>query len=224
MTKLLYEAFWDTHYYRLGSNLNNFISVTEVTQCLRLSYYFRVIPKESPSMLFLLAGSAFHEHITKVAAERYGFEREKTACTLIDMPNGDSFKFCGKADLFDPSTRTLIEIKFVNKLPKEPYDEHIMQTCIYKYLFNASKVFIVYFARKDKGGRPEIRVFEVYACESDYKKAVERAKTLYWALQNKILPKAEKGVYCQYCPYRYQCMKNYNPFQKESSPKEDRKT
>jgi len=218
VNQLLYDAFWRTHYYHSSTNaVNNIISVTEVTQCLRLSYYFRKMPKVVPNMLFVLAGASFHYLITK-EAKRYGMEREKSKCLVVVLSNENNEKeevrICGRTDLIDPSTSTLFEFKFVNKVPeKDIYPEHKQQVCFYKHLFKVDHVYIVYFARKDKGGIPEIKAFQVDSCsENEYKDMIRRAVFLYKCLKNNILPKPEKWYqFCWMCPYWIECKNNKKP-------------
>jgi len=200
--KLLYDAYFYNHKPKDETS----IAVTELGQCLRLSYYLRKKPRISASFLSMLLGTSLHEIITRVAEEQHLMKREQLKC--IELQN--NIKICGRADLIDPNTNTIFEFKFVNKLPEEVYEKHKIQVCLYKEMFNARKVFVIYYAHKRLGGSAEVKIFEIDNCEPLVEKALERARQLHYYLTKGVLPKAERGIECRFCPYWYECKNNIN--------------
>jgi CRISPR-associated exonuclease Cas4 len=177
------------------------ITVTEVASpCLRKAYYQRVRAATPTPVEFLkIVGNDVHLKLQDVLREE-GYQVEVGVSVKI----GD-FKLVGRVDALkdDGENPHLIEFKTVQEIPREPYENHILQIQVYLLMTGLEKGYLVYLARKD--GR--VKVFKVAKDKKALKKVVERAYLLYRALKEKAPPPPEKGPWCNACPFTLTCSK-----------------
>lgn len=201
---VLCRAFERSRYPRENPNV---ISVTEVTQCLRYSYFMRRKPICAPQVVPLLLGIEGHRIIAEYLQEE-GFITERLVCG-----ERDGIRLCGRVDAYHPDRNIVVEVKFVESPPKEPYEDHEFQTQIYMAMLEAKMGYIVYYSRDPLN---RTRVFHVFPSDRVLDEAFERAKILRDALLNDKPPPAEKGRWCRWCQYRYEC---YQLNRKGSKPR-----
>ncbi len=173
------------------------LHVSEVTGCLRKAWFERRYARVEahPRNIIYALGNGIHEALQKHLVKR-GWQAE-VEC-MLDL--GD-FKLTGHADLFDPETGTLLELKTCSKLPEEPYRGHVMQANTYTYMLHASATYIVYI---EKRGR--VRVFRVNWSPSLWQELLKRARRLRKAIIENRPPRPERGPLCEYCPYGWRCL------------------
>jgi CRISPR/Cas system-associated exonuclease Cas4 (RecB family) len=189
-----------------------YISVSELTNCLRQCYYFRMrYPINlnklyNFSYLFLMqkVGNKIHD----VVQEIYGFsEIEKTIVS-------ERFKVKGRVDGIQESF--LFEIKSLdaNKVVNTYIKEHYLQGLIYAFILNTEyeykieTITIIYVKR-------DLKTVIPFDLPVDYKLAeslLNRAPILKSALESHQIPDPFGAIkeHCQYCLFKEQC-KNDNP-------------
>jgi len=200
---LVCETYFETRFERKDPKT---ISVTEVTQCLRYSYFTRKQPRCVPQVMSLLMGVQGHRlFLSKL--QRYGFIVEKL---VIEKREG--IKLVGRCDAWHPDLDIVIELKTCSKAPDKPYDDHVFQVRIYGEMLRARKLYIVYVPRDTVEG---IQVFEVYP-KSVLDKAFERAIELSKAIELDDPPSRDSGRWCRYCPYAFECRSADGRFRKRS--------
>lgn len=171
----------------------NLIYVTELTQCLRKSWYARAmgIPPADEKIVVLLLGDDVHYLINSqfpLGEGEKSFEKEY---------NGVRVR--GRVDRIVGST--ILEFKTISRLPQEPLPHHVEQMQLYFWLSDSSKGFLVYVAKTNGG----IRVFEVERDEETIKMLLEKAVMLSDSLKKGEPPDPEKSWLCDYCEFRAQC-------------------
>ncbi len=191
---LLCSAYFETRFERGDPRT---ISVTEVTQCLRYSWFARREPKCIPQVVTLLLGVEGHKlFLSKL--QSYGFITEK-----LVAERRDGVKLVGRCDAWHPDLDVVVEFKTCRKVPPEPYDDHVFQARIYAELLRARNIFIVYVAREMPY---DVKVFSV-SPKHVLDKAFERAKILSRCLEKAEIPPRDRGRWCRYCPYSFECAK-----------------
>jgi len=192
---LICEAYFESRFERR----DDVISVTEVTQCLRYSYFARKEPRCVPQSYAMLLGIAGHRlFLSKL--ERLGFMVEK-----LVAEKRDGIKLVGRCDAWHPDLDIVLELKTCFKPPDEPYDDHVFQVRIYGALLKARKLYIVYIPRD---GINAMKVFYVHPDRKVLDEAFARAKKLIDALKTGEPPDPERGRWCRYCPYAFTCRKS----------------
>jgi len=167
------------------------IRVHEVVSCLRKSFLTRVFPRpiaaEKAVILFI------GEHVHLILGEelrRHGWRVEEP---VEAMRNGVALT--GHPDAWRDGT--VLELKTIFTLPREPLEHHLRQTRIYMALTGAGEGYLVYIGR----GRGGVRVFQVSPCGGVLDWAFGRAVTLSRCLLEMVAPPKEPGWLCRYCEY-----------------------
>jgi len=181
---------------RYGKSDPRIISVTEITQCLLYSYFHRHRNVCVPQIGSLVIGTAGHRMVMDILSEK-GLIVERFV-----YAKRDNIKLIGRVDVYDPNTNTVIEIKFLRKIPPEPYKDHVLQTAIYKEMINADRALLVYIQTDDLSN---VKIWRIKRKHNILDYAFERAKTLSESLLHSTPPKPEKGRWCRYCPYAFDC-------------------
>lgn len=210
-----------------------YISVSELTNCLRQCYYNRMRYPVNLNQLFnfsyLFLIQKVGNQIHSVIQEIYGFsEVEKTVVS-------ERFKVKGRVDGIQESF--LFEIKSIDadKLVNTYIKEHYLQGLIYAYILNTEydyeikTITIIYIKRDLKSIIP-------FDLPVDYKLAeslLNRAPILKSALETHQIPDPFGATkeHCKYCVFRSQCkedkpMEILQPFKKKknkSETKEEKK-
>ena len=177
------------------------IHVSEVVGCLRRSFYNRRIVSHDfrhigdHEVVKRAIGLIMHD---AMASQLKDLGNDSEVSVAVDL--GD-FKLVGRADaIVDDS---VVEFKFVSKLPDRPHEEHLLQVNAYMYMLKLNKGYIVYVDRNT--GR--VRVFQVSFSPRLWRKVVERAKQLHRYLVEGRIPPRERGPWCHGCEWYWFCLK-----------------
>ena len=179
----------------------NRIWVSEVSRCLRYSYFLRVNPKSftGSQLVKVFIGKVVHEFLEGLLKSSHDVVVEYR----VEYPVGE-FSVVGRADAVDLGGEgVIVEFKVVGEVPNEPYLEHVRQAKYYAVLTGVRKVLIVYISR-DGEILPYIIPFTNLSGVRD--ELIGRAKELYNSLRFGRRPKPERGTSCMYCPYRFECL------------------
>jgi len=215
---------------RLQSYERPYISVTELSSCLRQSYYVRmrypVNLNNQYKFSYLYMIQKVGNEIHNIIQELYDFtETEKTVVSEL-------YKVKGRVDGIRESF--LYEIKSIdaNKFNNHYFKEHFEQADIYSYIlnneydYNIKTVVIIYVIRNLK----HIIPFDIPVDDSLAKSLLSRAPLLKSSLTNNEAPDPIGATkeHCKYCLHRKYCEKDEckeirQPFIKIEKPKEDDK-
>jgi len=185
------------------------IHVSEVTHCLRKSYYSRkygdmkTLSHLSDTKCVILGlGVATHLTILR-ELQNYGFVIEPEVRYLIESGD-EKFYLVGRPDAVGEDT--VIELKTVSRIPDAPYEHHVLQLQAYLNMLNYSVGYLVYISKTD--GR--IQIFDMNRSESIFKIIKERAVRLWNAIKKQELPEAERDYLCRYCEFWSKCYADEN--------------
>jgi hypothetical protein len=214
---------------KLQSYERPYISVTELSSCLRQSYYIRMRYPVNLNDLYRFAylyliqkvGNEIH----KVVQDLYNFgEIEKTIVSEV-------YKVKGRLDGIKESF--LYEIKSIDadKFDNRYIQEHFEQANIYAYIlnteydYNIKTVVIIYVIRNLKNIIP----FDIPIDDSLAKSLLERAPLLKSSLNNNEVPDpvGAKMEQCKYCLHKEYCNKDeckqiFQPFAKPKKVKKQK--
>ena len=176
------------------------IHVSEVTQCLRKSYYQRRRASRTTGLeAVIIIGSMIHLALQDVL-RRYGFRPE----FRVGMKE-DGVTLIGHIDAYDPDRNIVLEFKTVNKIPKDwPWLSHEQQAVTYATMVDTDEAYIIYIDR----GTGEVEVYQVGKDQETLEKMLRRAKILSRALRENEPPEPERGPWCNYCPWKWSCFKS----------------
>ncbi len=215
---------------RLQSYERPYISVTELSSCLRQSYYVRmrypVNLNDQYRFSYLYMMQKIGNEIHNIIQELYDFtETEKTVVSEL-------YKVKGRVDGIRESF--LYEIKSIdaNKFNNRYLKEHFEQADIYSYIlnneydYNIKTVVIIYVIRNLK----HIIPFDIPVDNSLAKSLLSRAPLLKSSLSDSKTPDPIGATqeHCKYCLHKKYCEKDEcieirQPFIKIEKPKEDDK-
>jgi len=188
---------------KVDKNINE-INVTEVASpCIRQSFYKRtktIIP--SPMDFIRLTGKSAHESLLSVVEEE-GYSTEVLFSENISFKlfgENHNVKIVGRVDALKDDH--IIEFKFPEDLPSSPSYWHIMQVQLYMWIFRIPKAYIVYISRKNG----KIKMFRVYRNKRIATYALKRVIRYYSHLYKNIMPKPERGYWCNSCNFYMYCI------------------
>ncbi len=176
---------------------NDVINVSEITGCLRKSYYTRLYPlrpREAISLVIMSFGNGIHSQLQEHLTAKGWMSEVEVSWDLR------YFRLVGHADLYHPGKNIVIELKTTSRVPDKPYHSHIMQLNSYQAMLRAEKGYLIYIARDGR--------VEVYPHKYDkqlWNQTIKRAFHYYFSLQKKRTPKPEPSPLCKYCPFKWKC-------------------
>lgn len=199
---------------------SEYISTTEVVQCLRRSYFSRKYPLEIPSWsISALIGKYIHEVVESYIANKFNGYIVNCEQTFHDGI------LSGTIDILlrDPNDTSsiVIDLKTTSKLPVEPYYHHMLQVNTYLHLSDSQVGYIVYidkrFTKDNRKNLKYIKAFKVmfynpYTASwslRDYKlyqRMKERAKILKDCLDSNRIPQREWTESCNTCEHLSRCI------------------
>lgn len=208
-----------------------YISVSELTNCLRQCYYYRMRYPVNLNQLYnfpyLFLMQKVGNKIHSLVQEVYGFsETEKTVVS-------EKYKVKGRVDGIQESFLYEIKSLDANKIVNEYIKEHYLQGLIYVYILNTeyeyeiNTITIIYVKR-------DLRTIIPFDLPVDYKLAeslLNRAPILKSALETRQIPDPFGSTkdHCKYCLFKNQCKEDkpieiIQPFaRKKKKPREDKK-
>ena len=196
----IYEAFRKFLASRLRIVGDDTVHVGEVCGCPRKAYFTRKYGSKdlshiAPSKRVVLGlGLSTHLVLEKVL-EELGYTTEHQV--IIEL---DGFKLAGTPDAV--SNSHVVEIKTVNRVPDEPFPNHVMQLNAYLGLLRKSTGYIVYICRRDG----QVKVFPHSFSEVMFREVLKRAAKLYRHIREDTVPEAEPSYLCNYCEWKWKCL------------------
>mgnify|MGYP000288811317 CR=1 FL=1 len=177
------------------------IYVTQVTQCLRKSYYeikHKAVNVDYELSKHLILGKSIHLWLQELL-KKYGNELNIKYCIEKDikfMHRGYMIK--GRADIV--INDVLVELKTTHKSIHLPDRMHVLQANEYAYQLGLQKYVILYVTPNG--------LIEFKFTTDRYKHFIfiHRLETLIDALEMDELPEKETGYECKYCPFRNKCL------------------
>lgn len=191
-----------------------YISVSELTNCIRQCYYYRMRYPVNLNKLYNFPYLFFMQKvgnkIHSLVQEIYGFsEVEKTVVS-------EKYKVKGRVDGIQESFLYEIKSLDANKVVNEYIKEHYLQGLIYVYILNTEyeyeiKTITIVYVKRD------LRTVIPFDLPVDYKLAeslLNRAPILKSSLETHQTPDSFGATedHCRYCLFKNQC--------KEDKPKE----
>jgi len=175
------------------------IQVTDLTQCLRKSYFTKKENAicDNPNVQ-LIIGILLHDIVLKELEEVLDGKSEVLTVHVIPY-NGEFIKLYGMCDFL--ADNYILELKTCFKTPEKPFDNHIEQVNAYLHMFDRENGYIVYLSRNSL----DIRIFEVEKDEVLWNNTINRAVLLHEALKRDEPPEPEPSHLCEYCPYKHKC-------------------
>ena len=175
------------------------IQVTDLTQCLRKSYFIKKEQNkfDEPSVT-LIVGILLHDIILR-ELETF-LDGNKEILTVHVIPYGNEYiKLYAMCDFL--AKDYVLELKTCFKPPEKPVDRHIEQVNAYLHIFNREKGYIVYLSRNDL----KLNVFEITKNKEMWNNTISRAIRLHEALERNEAPEPEPSVLCKYCVFKHKC-------------------
>jgi len=181
-------------------NEPNTVWVTEVCGCLRRAWLRRKNAQAYVVSLDIIEGQAIHEFLRK-SLESMGFEVEKKVEIILD-----TLKIVGKADLWDPKNRHVLELKYTGNVIKKPLFQHLMQVGFYAKVLQAKDAYVAYIIKS----RPiSIKLFKVRDINKMFRTVVYRARQLLDYVKKDEPPPKDNFATCNTCEYWRECRKYY---------------
>lgn len=173
------------------------IHVSEVTTCLRKSWYTRKSPVKATDTVNIIMsiGNGVHSLLQEYLASK-GWKSE----VKVEW-NFKKFKLVGHIDLYHPEENIVIELKTTGKKPGKPYHSHVMQLNAYLRMISADKGYIIYISRDG-----HVKVFQHNFSKRLWDKTIKRAFYLWHTLNENKIPKPEPSFLCNYCPFKWRCI------------------
>lgn len=176
-------------------------SVTELTSCLRKSFFNRVFHKVSENNGPLLIGKILHEQIIPQVVPP-GTELEKEFKFEVTN-NGKTIGLTGHAD--GMYNNVIYEFKFVNDLNIPP--SYFEQVNTYTILANADKYQIIAVNKNNLN----VQTWEGVPDMDVYKQTIDKLFTLNAAIESSNPPSGPSFAQeCTWCPYRNACYQSGN--------------
>ncbi len=177
---------------------NRTIHVSEVTGCLRKSYYNRKLATRLTELqqISILFGNGIHHQLQELLRGK-GWVIEYEV-----RYNFKKFELIGHVDAYNPKNNIILEIKSTSKAPEKPYEEHVRQINAYLAMTKSKKGYIIYIT---KNGR--VKVFPITFDKKLWDNTIKRAFYLFYSLRDNKPPKPEPSILCKYCPWKWRCYK-----------------
>ena len=214
---------------KLQSYERPYISVTELSSCLRQSYYVRmrypVNLSDQYRFAYLYLIQKVGNEIHNVIQDLYNFgETEKTIVSEVYKVKG---RLDGIKDSFLYEIKSIDADKFNNRYIPEHFEQannyaYILNT---EYDYNIKTVVIIYVIRNLKNIIP----FDIPIDDSLAKSLLERAPLLRSSLNDNEVPDpiGSKMEHCKYCLHKEYCKKDeckkvFQPFAKPKKVKKQK--
>lgn len=195
---IVYEWFYGIIERQRRIYREKYIHVSELTQCLRRSYYnrTRVEQRVDVKNIILTIGNGIHRVLQEYLRETKGWSIE------VELKiNLGGFWLVGHADIITDDNE-ILELKTVSKIPGQPYINHLMQLNAYLYMGKAKIGYLIYID-KNKGN---VKVFKHYRDNKLWNELKKRAHSYWTSLRNNKPPAPEFSPLCQYCQWKWLCL------------------
>gem|GEM_PF-804019 len=183
----------------------NVIWVTEVSRCIRQSFYSRIYLRslDFSAAYTILRGRLLHEVVLKNMPLGVTEVEGGTRGIIVEDDVG-KVEIRGRADMV--VGEYIVDLKTGERAPDKPPEEYRDQVQLYMELYGKSKGLIVYITREG------LRYFQESRDEGRIAKLKEKALKLSRALRENKPPEPEVGFWCRWCSWSTQelCPEGYN--------------
>jgi len=181
---------------------STYVGASDIGGCLRKAYLDKVNPQEKdPETLAVLLRGHLAELLVKKALDAQNIKYQTQVELQEDFIKAHlDFVFCF------PKECVVVEVKSTNNIPDAPYSSWVLQIQLQMYLaqkhFGVKTRGYIFVINLNTG---EMKEFSIEPDEELQQIALNKAKTLWEALQNGTEPEAEEQLYCASCPHRANC-------------------
>jgi len=179
--------------------------VTEVSRCIRQSFYSRIFIKtpDFGAAYSILRGRLLHEVILGNMPIGVTEDKEGTRSITVEG-EGLKVEVRGRADLV--VGEYIVDLKTSERPPEKPPEEYRNQVQLYMELYGKKRGLIVYITREG------LKHFIEERDERRISELKQKALKLSKALRENKLPEPETGPWCKWCPWATQdlCPEGYN--------------
>ena len=190
----------------LQNSRENEIHVTDLTTCIRRSYYMKKhgFPMDENMAFWLLFGHIVHRIVAPEIAKALDGDVE-----VEKVFEWDGVEIHATADIL--TDKYVIELKTCNRIPQHPYESHLEQVNAYMHIFDKPIAKIVYISRSQL----ETKVFTYYGDWQLFIYTMQKATVLHKHLQLNTpppcnLPPSDRKFYCKNCPFLSKCQEDAN--------------
>jgi len=175
------------------------VTVTELSmECPRAIFFSRIFGEyfaRTRNIISLVIGKKLHE------ISILGKEME----VKVEW-NG----IVGRIDEYDPTNAIILEKKFVQRTPREPYEHHVKQISYYKLLaiknnMPVNYTILWYFCFDDLEDPVKVFVVKTPPLDVIEREAIFKREAIVFALKNKKIPARKLGWFCKFCNYSMLC-------------------
>jgi len=183
----------------------NVIWVTEISKCIRQSFYSRIFLKslDFTAAYTILRGRLLHEVVLRNMPIGVTEVEGGTRSIVLDDV-GSKVEVRGRADMVVGDY--VIDLKTSERAPEKLHEEYRNQVQLYMELYGKSRSLVVYITRDG------LKYFLEERDEERIAKLKEKALKLSRALRENRLPEPEVGVWCRWCTWSIQelCPEGYS--------------
>ncbi|MFZ8789177.1 MAG: PD-(D/E)XK nuclease family protein [Acidilobaceae archaeon] len=183
----------------------NTIWATEVSRCIRQSFYSRIYLKslDFGAAYTILRGRLLHEVVLRNMPLGVTETEEGTRSIVVEDEAG-KVEVRGRADMVVGDY--IVDLKTSERAPDKLPEEYRGQVQLYMELYGRSKGLVVYITREG------LKYFQENRDEGRIAKLKEKALKLSRALRENKPPEPEVGFWCRWCSWSTQelCPEGYN--------------
>ena len=188
---------------------NESFSVTDLISCTRNSFFKKTrMSKDNQIQNISELWPSVRGNLLHSIGQAYSWnELEGSIDILVD--NQKKIKICGRLDMYDNNTKTILDLKTINdvklsiKQKTIPTNEHIIQVQAYYTIFSKSipiKHLNLMYVDSNNMINYEIPIKDV----TDW--IIQRSKNLSNSITEFEIPNGEVSTKCRFCKYQKTCL------------------
>jgi len=197
LSKKIKDLIWHINDIPKDRELNT-LYVTDMTFCLRKSFFNIMFNAKTPRQWNMVLGSLLHEVCEKLIKDAIGAETE-VECGY----EFDGWRIVGRADLVTDDA--VYDFKFVKYTENEDtLFEYSLQVNAYATMLNKEKYYVI-FVNVTNG---DVKAYEFKQLDALWQEFLDRARVIIDAVESngdKLPPRTKYQWMCRYCPYSFVC-------------------
>ena len=173
--------------YKIDTEDIGKIHLSEVTKCLRRSYYDRTDPIEAEKTRFSdLLGGMFRQLDYGSTPDTY------------DLPGDEQLKLEGQSDMI--ADDVVMIFRSVSEFPEDPFAKDILYLNACLWIYDKIDGILVYI-----DGNGNEASFSLTKDKKMFEELVRRAQTFRTLVNDKKVPQVEPSTECSTCQYYERC-------------------